>query len=80
MNYGAKKTLGISMLIGSIFTILIVPSAQLGYGFLMGCRFLIGLAHVCFNILKNFCWVIQIFLGYDVAGNKCYVYKMGASV
>ncbi|RNA20803.1 sialin isoform X1 [Brachionus plicatilis] len=45
MKYGPKTILGVSMLIGSIFTILIVPSAQLGYGVLMACRFLIGLSH-----------------------------------
>ncbi|CAF0770185.1 unnamed protein product [Brachionus calyciflorus] len=45
MKYGAKIILGLSMLGGSIFTILIVPSAELGYGVLMACRFLIGVSH-----------------------------------
>ncbi|RMZ92896.1 inorganic phosphate cotransporter isoform X2, partial [Brachionus plicatilis] len=45
MKYGAKSVLGISMLTGSILTIFLVPSAQIGYGALIACRFLIGLAH-----------------------------------
>ena len=46
MKYGAKIILGLSMLGGSIFTALLTPSAEFGYGALMACRFLIGLSHV----------------------------------
>lgn len=77
MKYGAKKTLGFSMLIGSIFTILIVPSAELSYGALMACRFLIGLSHVCFIFKNEYKKLYN--KGNDVASNKCHVYKMGTS-
>jgi hypothetical protein len=41
--------LGFSMIMGSVMTLLAAPSAELGYGYLIACRFINGLVHVSFN-------------------------------
>lgn len=46
IKFGGKIVLGISMLLGSLLTILAAPSAKLGFGVLILCRFITGLAHV----------------------------------
>lgn len=51
MRYGPKIILGLSMLGGSVMTVLVVPSANIGYWALMACRFIMGLSHV--NLIFN---------------------------
>ena len=44
------------MFMGSAMTLLAAPSAELGYGFLIACRFVNGLVHVnlkCFKLIKQ---------------------------
>jgi MFS family permease len=53
LRFGAKKVLSASMFLGSVMTILCPESARLGYGVLIVCRFLAGLAHVKLVCLKN---------------------------
>ncbi len=45
IRFGGKIVLGASILIGSIMTMLAVPSSKLGYFALIVCRFVTGLAH-----------------------------------
>ena len=45
-KFGAKITLAITILIGSIFTLLIPLAANFSYVALIACRFITGFAHV----------------------------------
>jgi MFS family permease len=45
MKYGGKIVLGLAMLFGSIMTVLAPVCANVGYGLLILCRFVTGLAH-----------------------------------
>ena len=41
------------MFMGSVMTLLAAPSAELGYGFLIACRFINGIVHVKVLLVLN---------------------------
>jgi hypothetical protein len=80
LNIG-KNVLGFSMFMGSAMTLLAAPSAELGYGFLIACRFVNGLVHVslyCFKLVKqHFKLDNKNFKGIGMASYFRYFYSMG---